>query len=197
MTVKLLYINACPRPEGVSRTRRLADVFWDLAARAGRRYDITTHDVPLMRLAPLDGGSLAGREALIDRRQWTEPVFAPAMDLLRADRLVIAAPYWDLMFPAMLKTYIEHVFIRELTFRYEDDAPIGLCRAERALFLTTAGGRIGENDFGTEYLRATLAMLGIERLDSVKMDGVDMRGADVEASFAEATAALSRLIDLY
>lgn len=92
---------------------------------------------------------------------------------------MVAAPYWDFMFPSMLKVYIEHIFVRELTFRYQNGRSIGLCRAGRAAFLTTAGSPIGSLDFGADYLRAALAVLGIPRLDTVRAEGLDLEGADV------------------
>lgn len=149
---------------------------------------ITRHVLEDMRLLPVDGAALENREALIDARAWDHPLFAPARDFQAADAIVVAAPYWDLMFPAMLKVYVEHVFIRELTFCYRDDQPIGLCRAKRALFLTTAGSPIGDADFGSAYLRATFAMLGIGRFDRIAAEGLDLQGAPVEALLDAARA---------
>lgn len=147
---------------------------------------VVTRRLGGMRLMPLDGEAFARREALIDRRAFDDPLFAPARDLLRADAVVVAAPYWDLMFPAMLKAYIEHVFIREMTFCYREDECIGLCHASRALYLTTAGSPIGTRDFGAEYLREALAMLGVTGFESVAAEGLDLAGADVDAILAEA-----------
>lgn len=178
--MRLLYCTACPRGKGVSRTLRVADAFMEAFSRANPRAEILRHDVMDMGLLPVNGGTLARREKLIDARKWEDSLFAPARDFQAADAIVVAAPYWDLMFPAALKVYIEHIFIREMTFCYRDDQPAGLCRARRALFITTAGSPVGANDFGKDYLRATFAMLGIPRLDSVVAEGLDIEGADVE-----------------
>lgn len=184
--MRLLYCTACPRGEGVSRTLMLAEAFLQAFEAAWPEAEIIRHDVAAMGLLPIDGAMLARREALIDARAWDDPIFVPAHAFAAADALVIAAPYWDLMFPAMLKVYIEHVFIREKTFRYQDDQPIGLCRAKRAVFLTTAGSPIGANDFGSQYLAATLSMLGIGPLETISADGLDIFGADVPAILGSA-----------
>lgn len=191
--MKLLYIEACPRGRGQSRTLLLADAFLAAFQAAYPQADILRHDVAHMGLLPVDGPMLTRREALIDARAWADPLFAPARAFQAADGLLVAAPYWDLMFPAMLKTYIEHVFIRELTFRYERDMPIGLCTARRALCVTTAGSPIGSQDFGTAYLRATLAMLGIARFDGIAAEGLDIAGADPRALIARASEEAARL----
>lgn len=179
-TVKLLFIEACPRPEGVSRTRALARTFLDALTAARADVQIDRVDVGALRLAPLDGDALACREALIDARDWAHPMFAPARAFAQADALLIAAPYWDLMFPAMLKTYLEHIFVRALTFVYENDLPVGLCAATKAVFLTTAGSPMGSADFGVQYLRAVLQMLGIPDFAWVCAEGLDLADADVD-----------------
>lgn len=195
MAVYLLYIDASPRGEGVSRTLALADAFFAALLRRQPDAKIVTRRVSDLGLSALDGGSLAMREALIDRRAWDAPVFRAARAFQAADSLVIAAPYWDLMFPAALKVYLEHVFIREMTFRYENDAPIGLCRARRALFLTTAGSPVANQNFGADYLRAALAMLGIPRFDSIRAEGLDIAGADVRTLLDEAKARAEAIAD--
>lgn len=181
----VLYIAASPRGKGVSRTLQLADAFWAELSKEGRHLHIQQHDVAEMGLQPVDGKLLAHREALIDARAWDDPLFAPAREFAKADALVIAAPYWDLMFPSMLKVYIEHIFIRELTFCYRNDKPIGLCKAKWAVFFTTAGSPIENLNFGTEYMRAILAMLGVPRFDYVAAEGLDLSTANVQEIMEE------------
>lgn len=177
--LNLLYVEACPRKPGISRTRMLADVFLRAVQAAFPDTAVTRHDLSAMRLSPVDGDLLEKREARIDAGDWSHPLFAPARAFQAADAVVVAAPYWDFMFPAMLRVYIEHIFIREMTFRYQNDRCIGLCRAKRAVYLTTAGSPIDPLDFGTDYLRAAFAQLGILRLDAVRAEGLDLAGADV------------------
>ena len=65
---------------------------------------------------------------------------------LKADIIVIAAPYWDLSFPAQLKDYIERVNAVGVTFDYDQEGiPYGLCRAKKLVYITTAGGNIQES----------------------------------------------------
>ncbi len=48
-----------------------------------------------------------------------------------ADRVVVAAPFWDLSYPAALRTYIEYISANGLTYHYEADGCHGDCRAEQ------------------------------------------------------------------
>lgn len=193
----ILFIDACPRGKGVSRTLMLADAFLKAYCEANPGAELFVHQPLRMELAPLDGGALARREALIDAAEWSHPIFAAARDFRAAKRIVVAAPYWDLSFPAALKVYIEHIFVRELTFRYENDQPIGLCAARRALYITTAGGMIGANDFGAAYLRAAFEMLGIGGFDAIRAEGIDMSEADTGAILGAARRELLRVADTW
>ena len=82
---------------------------------------------------------------------------------------MIAAPYWDLSFPASLKQYFEQVNVVGITFRYtEEGIPEGLCKADRIFYVSTAGGIYVPTEFGFGYVKALA-------------QGLDIFGADVEA----------------
>ena len=80
-------------------------------------------------------------------------MFKYAKQFADSDTIVIAAPYWDLMFPALLKIYFEAITVTGITFKYSPEGqPIGLCKAKRLIYLTTAGGRVfDELNLGFDY----------------------------------------------
>ena len=52
-----------------------------------------------------------------------------AKDFVKSDIIVVAAPYWDLSFPSVLKVFFEHINILKLVFDYSDKGeivPLGL-----------------------------------------------------------------------
>ena len=191
--MKALFVNACLRGAD-SRTLRLCEAFWQAAEAHGVQPECV--ELAALQLAPYSAEDAAERERRIEAEDWAAPCFRLARQLAEADFVLVGAPYWDLMFPAALKVYLEHVCARNVTFRYrEDGALLGLCRAPRAVYLTTAGGPIGTNDFGTAYLRAVLGMLGIPKLDAVRAEGLDIAGNDAEAILQPAMAQARRLAD--
>ena len=128
-----LYINACPREE--SRTERLARAYLPHIS------DVTELNVYDQPLVPLDRKRLAHRESLIAGGKWHDPMFDYAHQFADADDIIIAAPYWDLGFPAQLKTYIENIYVTGIVSAYNDHGqPCGLCRARSLTYITTAGG---------------------------------------------------------
>ncbi|MBQ6595862.1 MAG: NAD(P)H-dependent oxidoreductase [Clostridia bacterium] len=193
--MRILMIDACPRGAD-SRTLRMAEAFRERCLE--RRPEVSWEILRLdeMGLMPLTGETLAAREALIAGGETGHPLFAPARAFREADMIVIAAPYWDFMFPASLKTFIEHICVRTLTFDYADDAPVGLCRAETLVYLTSAGGVMEGHDHGFSYLRGvTGGLLGVRRFEEVRCEGLDMAGNDPQALLADACRRARLLAD--
>lgn len=176
--MKLLFVNACPRAQ-FSRTLELAHVFLDELTARLENVEITTHDLTRMRLQPVDASLLARKEALCDASAWDDPLFAPAVQLKDADMVLIAAPYWDLSFPSILKIWVENMYVRKLTFRYQSDRPVGLCSAGHCVYLTTAGSAIGDMDFGSTYIAAVMRVFGIRGFDCVAAERLDLDQTDV------------------
>ena len=145
---KILYINACCK-EG-SRTNELAQHLLD-------KLDGQVQTVNLYEenIVPMDSRLLSEREGLIKEGRTDDKALSFAKQFASADTIVIAAPYWDLMFPSVLKVYLENITVCGITFRYsEKGIPQSLCKAENLYYVTTAGGFIGENNFGFNYIKA-------------------------------------------
>lgn len=184
--VFVLFIDACPRGE-LSRSRRLGRAFLDAFLRRHEGAQVETLALDALGLQPLTGETLAQRNALIAQGQLDDPCFAPARAFARADLIAVCAPYWDFAFPACLKVLIEQVCVSTLSFVYENDLPVGLCRAENLVYLTSSGSPIGENNWGGDYLRAVaVGLLGVKRFHQISAEGLDTQDADPEAILASA-----------
>ena len=177
----ILFINACVRPE--SRTKRLAD---RLLAKA----DAPVEEVRLDGIAfpPVDAGFLSRRDRLIANGEFGDPAFELARQFARADEIVVAAPFWDLSFPAVLKQYFEHINVIGITFFYTPDgAPKGLCRAKKLTYVTTAGGDFAPAEYGFGYVEALARnFYGIREVRLISAKGLDVVGADVDGILREA-----------
>jgi len=168
----VLYVNACVRKE--SRTERLAKA---LLKRLGSEYE----EVKLAgeKLQPLSEEMLDRRTERIERREYSDPMFRLARQFQKADEIVIAAPYWDLSFPAILKLYLENVYVTGLVSAYtESGEPHGLCRAGKLWYVTTAGGPYVP-DFSYAYIR-TMARdyFGIPETELIAAEMLDVQGYD-------------------
>ena len=176
MPKKILYINACVRKN--SRTRRLAD---ELVSRMdGEVEEVRLEDISF---GVSDERFISERDRLLSSGAYDHPMFSLARAFAAADLVVIAAPFWDLSFPAALKQYFEQVNAIGITFCYtENGEPQGLCNAKKLYYVTTAGGPIYSDAFGYGYVKALAqTFYGIPETEMIRADNLDMIGADVEA----------------
>lgn len=180
----ILFVDACPRSD--SRTRRLAEAVLNRLEGNVTTLDLNSH-VP----QPLDEAALIRRDTLLEQGELSHPEFDVARQFAAADEIVIAAPFWDLSFPALLKLYLEHICVVGLTFRYTPEGiPQGLCRGQRLHYVTTCGGPFVP-DFGFNYVRALAQQfLGIPEVVCVWAENLDLVGADPEAMLQSRIAQL-------
>ena len=174
--MKLLIVDCCISQRGEqSRTRRLLNAYVEGFRRAhpGAETETVTPEM-LLALRPFDVGMLNDRDALAAVGAWEAPVFGLARQFRAADAVAVAAPFWDLSFPAALRTYIEYVSANGLTYHYEADGCHGDCRATHLAYLTSGGDAEREESLGVTYWRQLAAMFGIPRFDYVFAGGLDL-----------------------
>ena len=170
---KLLYIDACLRDEE-SRTKRVAE---PVVEALSKKYDVikfVLNDLPLELVKkPLLTKRLAG-DIPAEVMMWAEAV-------RDADRIVIAAPFWDMGIPAVLKVFFELCSIFDVTFKSNDKVCYGNCKAEKMLFITSRGMDISTGDEleqATPYLKALSWLWGIGPLEVVAMQNMDYVSAE-------------------
>ena len=148
---KLLFIDACVN-RGISRTEQLAQALLKEMNQNGE-YEIETLNLEDEDLKLFTGKESALRESLTRAGNFEGPLFTYAKQFAAADRIVVAAPYWDFSFPARMKCYLEQICVTGLTFTFSSKGiPGGLCHADSLHYVTTSGGSIGELNLGYEYL---------------------------------------------
>ena len=185
---KILFINACAREN--SRTLELAECV--MRTLSGEREDVELYKTAL---SPLDAQGIESRAKASRTNDFSDGAFALAKQFAGADVIVVAAPYWDLMFPAVVKSYFEAVTVSGLTFVYGDNGiPRGLCKAQKLIYVTTSGGPIMHN-FGYEYVTALAkSFYGIADVCCVSAQGLDIRGADTDAILRAAKDSVNELL---
>lgn len=172
---KVLFINACVRPQ--SRTRMLAEYI--LSKIDGQIIEVNLEQE---QIQPLNGERLRKRDAALVDEEYGKEILKYARQFKKADRIVIAAPYWDLSFPAMLKNYLEAVTVCGVTFEYTSEGrPMGLCKAKQLIYVMTAGGPVFSPDYGFDYVKALAQnFYGIQEVQCFKAENLDIVGADVQ-----------------
>ena len=183
----ILYVDASVRSS--SRTAALA--LYTLKNLPGEVKTLKLCEAPM---PVLDEAFLAMRDKACASGDFSAACFEPAMLFAAADEIVIAAPYYDLSFPAALKQFFEQINVIGLTFDYSAEGkPYSLCRAKRLFYVTTAGGQIVSDEYGFGYVRALAEYFyGIEECVCFKAEGLDIFGADVPGLLENAKKEIGR-----
>lgn len=185
--MSFLYIDCCISQRGASsRTRALAEAFWSAFRAEHPESEIETVTLEALDLRPFLPKTLNRRDALAAAGDFSAPLFDLAQQFQAANKIVVAAPLWDLSFPALLRLYIEHISVCGLCYHYEDDGCHGDCRGQRLAYLTTGGDVEDPESLGVLYWRKLCAMFGIPRFDYVFAGGLDLDPARAPAILAQA-----------
>ena len=164
---KLIFIDACMRAG--SRTQRIAT---PIIEELSKRYNVETVDLT-KNLYPV-----ANNYTLEDRNQGIVPPehVALAKKIAAADRIVIAAPFWDMSFPSALKVFFENMSLFGVTFDSNDRECYGLCKAEKVMYITTRGMNIGTGnplEQATPYIKALSHLWGWGDLTVISAQNMD------------------------
>lgn len=164
---KLFYVDACLR-EG-SNTKKIADAIFN---ELSNKYEMET-----VRLSDCSF-PIVNNDILNDRANGIVPeeYVEMAKKLAAADRLVIAAPFWDMSFPSALKVFFENMSLFNVTFASNEKECFGLCKAEKVLYITTRGMNISTGDDleqATPYIKALSKLWGLGELYVISAQNMD------------------------
>lgn len=164
---KLIYLDVCMHSE--SRTKRIAEAIIDALSA---RYNITT--------ITLNGADYpaVNSEILNERNNGYVPekYVATARQIAEADRIVIAAPFYDMSYPAILKLFIENMSLFGITFNTNEKECYGLCKSKKVIYITTRGMNISTGDpleQATPYIKAISHLWGLGEVYTISAQNMD------------------------
>lgn len=165
---KLVVIDACFRGDE-SRTLAVAKPIIEYLST---RYEVETFHLPQMKMEPVDTEYLYKRNGGY--------VYPWAVDAAKAiasaDRMLIAAPFWDMSFPSALKVFFEHTSLFNVTFTDNGSRCVGLCRCDKVMYITTRGMDIETGsplEQATPYLEALSYLWGLGQIITVSAQNMD------------------------
>ena len=190
---RLLYIDSCVLRE-TSRTKRIADALVEHLLSTGK-YVLEQLVLEDLGLLPLTSKTLAHRNEMRYAEEYDDAMFDLAHQFAEADEIVIAAPFWEGAYPALLKVYFERISVVGIVNRYTDHGPVGMCRASKLHYITTRGGfATDEQDLGWQNVKGLAKVYGIGSVDCISVNATDVPTTDVDAAVAAAIAGIPALI---
>ncbi len=182
---KVLYIKANAKPEGASRTFKISDTFTETYKESHPEDEVITLDLyreHINFLSEEDINTVFGPKTEDSKNH---PILKYAYQFVEADKMIIAAPLWNLSIPAILKAYIDYISVTGITFQYTADGPVGLCHGKKAVHIAARGGEYSEGasagyEMGDRYLRTIFAFFGITDFTTIAAEKLDVVGEDIE-----------------
>ena len=184
---KVLYIKANIKNEGESRTFKVSDSCVEEYKKNNPEDEIITLDLYKENIDFLRADDLGKLFGPKDEESKNNSILKYAYQFADADKYIIAAPMWNLSFPAILKAYIDYVSVSGITFKYTAEGPVGLLNNKKAVHIVSRGGGYDNSPYemGDRYLRTILGFFGIKDIETIAIDNLDVMGVNVEKKVEE------------
>ncbi len=182
---KVLFVNCCIRREE-SRSFKIAKKFID--SLDPEKYEVEELCLMDEPLEYFKDSFFNQRQRLLEDKKFDHPRFRYAWQFKNADKIVIAAPFWDLSFPALLKVYIENLCVEGITFGCNESGCFGTCAADKLVYITSRGGFYADSplEMGARYIEAMCEFFGIDKFECICAEGIDIVGVDAESVLEKA-----------
>lgn len=203
--LELLLIDCSPRRERSTSRHLGRELIAPIEAHLGRTVRLTERRIGIEPLPPL---SAEYAESLVvpiaEARARYGPSLAVSDELIaeldQADLLVISTPVHNFTVPAALKTWIDHVVRRDVTFHTTPQGKVGLLRDRPTLVAVSAGGGMfreppTQPDFFRPYLRAALGVIGLKSVSFAASTGLAFSEAPLAVVEADARKWLQSSLD--
>ncbi|MEH7333198.1 NAD(P)H-dependent oxidoreductase [Neobacillus drentensis] len=209
---KLLYITANPKNDiKLSKGMQIGEVFLEEFKQAQPDVEIERWHLYEMDIPVIDMDLLYARAKLSfmgytkdqlseEERTKIEKMHALADRFIAADYYVFVTPIWNFGAPAIVKAFMDCLFIAGKTFTYTEHGAKGLLTGRKAIHIQTRGGIYSsgpmvEFEMGDRYLKKVFEFLGFESLDTVIAEGMDhfpKKVPEIMAKAKEQAAAAAR-----
>jgi len=174
----LLFVTANPKETSKSYGLQLADSF--LAAYKEQNLsdpveylDLLNEVIPPLKPEQLAMWEQQGRAKPDDMKEVSNPYVE---QFLRAERIVIVTPLWNMSFPPQVKAYVDQLIIPEKTFRFTDKGIEGLMQRKKMIHIQSRGGVYSEGplqkfEHGDSYLRLIFGLIGLKDYHHLCIEG--------------------------
>ncbi|HWR38493.1 MAG TPA: NAD(P)H-dependent oxidoreductase [Patescibacteria group bacterium] len=198
---KVLTIIANPRKN--SYTLRLMQTF----LKSYKKYnptDIITEldlyqtEIPIINAEVLEAWNKREEQHTVEEKMLLGKIDQLTQQFITADKVVIAAPMWNLQFPPMLLAYIANITVAGKTFEYTDTGWKGLVKDKPVLLIHVRGGFFSDGpaqafDHAVPYLKSVCSLLGISDFRTIICEGIEATPDKSQEVFERAMLATTQL----
>lgn len=209
--MKLLYITVNPKPEGESCCLTIGRRFIERVTQEDPEMQVEELHLYNENIPEIDFQVVTDRGNVKSGQEYDElpedkKLKVDRMNYLceqfrSADRYVIAAPMWSLMFPGRLKNYIDVVIQNGKTILISPDCVQGLLddKERRMVYIESSGAKytnliMSRLDYGTDYMQAIMKFLGIKKFIHLPVEGTGSNNEGIAGALMNATSEIEDIL---
>lgn len=119
---------------------------------------------------------------------------------LKADVLVIGAPFYNFTIPSQLKSWLDRVIQPRKTFQYGANGPEGLSGDKTVYIILSRGGIYSTSEQGQalehqeSYLRVVFGFIGVTKVNFIYAEGIGMGPEGRAEAMSKAEAQIAQLL---
>ncbi len=183
--MKLLCIISTPKPADESYGKQMAYTFLDEYKKKN-----PDHKIDIIDLYEDDYPTLKYLEIENARNEGTGKMIEEAEKFKEYDKYVVVAPMWNLSVPSILKSYIDHIIVSGVTFKYTKyGIPKGLLKGKKAFYIGTRGGAYpfpaSLIAFDMKYIKYVFRFMGIKKFNSFLLEDIDKKPEKTKINFSK------------
>lgn len=180
----ILFIKANDRTDDESVSVRLYNTFLSSYQKSHIDDQIIELDLFQENLPYVNANLIFGRykkqrgESLLKEEEEITSLADQYVDqFIKADKVVIAFPLWNLSIPGVLHTYLNYLILENKTVKLSDtEGPVGLLTNKKVALLNARGGIYSEEpmssiEMSLNYVSNIMNLIGIRDISTVIIEG--------------------------
>lgn len=164
--------------------------------------DLYKTEIPVISAAVLEAWNKAEEQPTIEEKALIDKVDRFTSQFIAADKVVFAAPMWNLQFPPMLTAYIATITVAGKTFKYTETGWKGLVPNKPVLLIHVRGGVFSHGpaqayDHAIPYLKSVCDFMGISDFKTIICEGIEAYPDKAKEIFEQAVLEASQLAEKF
>ncbi|WP_135557742.1 FMN-dependent NADH-azoreductase [Paenibacillus cymbidii] len=204
----ILYVTAHPFDKSASQSLSVSDAFVQAYREVNPTHRVVPLDLYRMDIPQLDAEILTGWKQIkqgrsleqLDPEVQTKVVRLNEIvnQFIAANKIVVANPVWNFLFPPVLKAYIDAICIPGKTVKYSKEGIFGLATEKKLLHVQSSGsilskGKWADFEFSHRYLEAIFHYMGVTDVTLIAIEGT---GVSPDLASANRELAIEQALDL-
>ncbi|MCC5801115.1 FMN-dependent NADH-azoreductase [Rossellomorea vietnamensis] len=183
---KVLYITAHPHDDTQSYSMAVAKAFMDTYREVNGDDEVIHLDLYREHIPHIDADVFSGwgklqagkgfEELSMEEQKKVNRLNELSDQFIGADKYVFVTPFWNFLFPPVMKAYIDSVAVAGKSFKYTEQGPVGLLTDKKAIHIQARGGIYSEGpaagmEMGHRYLSLIMQFFGVPSFEGVFVEG--------------------------